>query len=75
MPGWPGIAASSATPVAARGRARRRPGSGRSSPPPPGTQAKQLALNPAIPQRGFSRASCSIRAHLGGTGGRPGVSG
>jgi len=42
-------AARSATSAAARDRGQRQPGSVGSSPPPPGTQARQLALDAPVP--------------------------
>ncbi len=48
MPVLSGTAARSATPAAAPGRTRRRPGSGGSSPPHRVSQAKQLTLDAPI---------------------------
>jgi hypothetical protein len=62
MAGRPGTAARSETPVAARDRARRRLGSGGSSPPPPGTPGRAARPGCAGTRRGFCRASCSASA-------------
>ena len=65
MPGLAGTAAMSATPAAARGRDRRRPGSGGSSPPHLVPQAKQLTLNPAVaPARVLPRQLLHHCPHL-----------
>ena len=76
MPELSGTAATSATPAAARDQARRRPGSGGSSPPYPVPQAEQLTLNPAIPSaRVLPSQVLHQRGDLDRTGVRPGAFG
>jgi hypothetical protein len=55
----------SVTPAVAQDRARQRPGSGGSFPPPPGTHAEQLTLNaPVTPARVLPRQLLYESAHL-----------
>ena len=66
MPERPGTAAMSATLAVARDRARRRPGSGGSSPPHAVPQAEQLPLDtPIAPAWVLPRQLLHQRAHLG----------
>jgi len=66
MPERPGTAAMSATLAVARDRARRRPGSGGSSPPHAVPQAEQLPLDtPIAPAWVLPRQLFHRRAHLG----------